>query len=133
MAKYLPHGGYFYSDISDGSDLNHIDFCFIIPENSSHGVMILKSVNEVAVYDFKELRDHHEDAKVLNYKKFNNKEEAYSKMMKWVGKMVKKSVDLDDGHISRYFSNKQDQNYGRPFFVFDQDKMKRVYNWMDSI
>ena len=130
MAKYLPHGGYFFSDISDGSDPNRVDFCFIIPENSTHGIMILKSGTEVVAYDFEELQNNRENAKVLNYKNFNSKDEAYSKMLKWIGKMVKKSVVLDNGQVSRYYNNKEDQTYNKPYFIFDQKRMKRIYDWM---
>lgn len=132
MYKYTPHGGYFYCDIGDGSDLIHVDFCFILPEQSSRGVMIIKSYLEVAAYDFDELFNERENAKVLNYRKFETSDEAYSKMMKWIGKMVKKSVSFDNKHISRYFNNKSDDNYETPEFVSDQERMSHVYEWMES-
>ena len=132
MAKYQPHSGYYYADIGDGFDFTKIDFCHIVPQGHETGVMILKCDNEVAIYDFKELLDRREQAKVLNYKRFNNPEDAYSKMLKWIGKLIKKSVFASDGyHVSRYYNNKQDQSYNSPKFIRNQE-MQQIYSYMEN-
>lgn len=130
MSKYQPHSGYFYVDIDDGSDPEKIDFCHIIPNEHKKGIMILKCDNEVAIYDFEELLKNKYLARVLNYKKFDNSDEAYSKMMKWIGKMIKKSVtSADTYHVSRYYNNKQDLIYKTPDFIWSK-RMQHIYQYM---
>lgn len=127
MSKYKPHYGMFYSDIGDGSSKEKIDFCFILPEKSTHGIIILKSITEVAAFDFHELKTKQEHAKVLNYKNLASADLAYDKMMKWIGKMIKKS-----SHNSRYYNNRSDKEYPSPIFL-SKVYMLNIYKWMDSI
>lgn len=131
MSSYLPHKGKFYSNISDGLDTSRIDFCHIIPDGSKYGIIVLKRYLEVLIYDFNDLLNNKENAKILNYKKCLDSDQAYLKMMKWIGKMVKKSVYLSDYHISRYYNNKADKEYQTPSFIYDKC-MSPIYEYMES-
>lgn len=94
--------------------------------------MILKSYTEVVTYDFEELLDNKKETKVLNYKNFSTPDLAYSKFMKWIGKMIKKGVSNDGKHIGRYYNNVTDEEYEKPMFISNEELMEPVYNWIRS-
>lgn len=132
MYKYKPHSGRFYSDIGNGKDQHHVDFVAIFPDEIGRGVIILKSYTELVAYDFDELLENKKDAKVLNYKNLSTPDLAYSKFMKWIGKMIKKGISIDEKHVGRYYSNTADEDYEKPMFVSDEELMKPVYEWMNN-
>jgi hypothetical protein len=84
-----------------GHDPNQLDLAVIYKE-TNRGVIIGKLKTEVIIIDIDLVNAYQGDTvTVLNYKRFPNTDEAYFKMMRWIGKMIKKSV------FSRYF-NKYD-------------------------
>jgi hypothetical protein len=84
-----------------GHDPNQLDLAVIYKE-TNRGVIIGKLKTEVIIIDIDLVNAYQGDTvTVLNYKRFPNTDEAYLKMMRWIGKMIKKSV------FSRYF-NKYD-------------------------
>lgn len=86
---------------SIGNDPNQLDLAIIYKE-ANKGVIIGKLKTEVIIVDIDLISAYHGDiVTVLNYKNLPNTDEAYDKMMRWIGKMVKKSI------FSRYF-NKHD-------------------------
>lgn len=123
--KYMPHSGKFYSDISNGSNPNRLDWCVIIPSESDDGVVIIKKNTSLVAFSRNAIMSK-DYSNPLNSKSFSNTDEAYSKMMKWIGKMVKKDSR------GRYFNNKTDRVYAIPENFSDKDldsisaKVKRI-------
>jgi len=86
---------------SIGNDPNKLDLAIVFKE-ANKGVIIGKLKTEVIIVDIDLIKAYKGDVvTVLNYKRFPNTDEAYNKMMRWIGKVAKKSI------FSRYF-NKYD-------------------------
>ena len=133
MPKYNSHSGVFYSNIGDGSDIE-VDFAMIKPDDSKSGVMVLKFEEWVVVYNFTSLLYEKDKALVLLSKECDNNQEAYIKMMKIIGKMIKKSgSEFADGHIARYYNNRADKEYVTPTFVKNSMLMNPVYKAMKHL
>ena len=80
-----------------GNDPNELDLA-IIHKECGKGVIIGKLKTEVIIVDIELINAYNGDeVTVLNYKNFSNTNEAYDKMMRWIGKLCKKSTE------SRYF------------------------------
>jgi len=104
-----------------GDDPNELDLA-IIHKECGKGVIIGKLKTEVIIVDIELINAYNGDeVTVLNYKNFSNTDEAYDKMMRWIGKMTKKSI------FSRYF-NKYD-----PYNHVTKDNMENVSNLISKI
>lgn len=115
--KYLPHSGKYYADIGNGSNPNRIDWVVITPDKHSDGVVIVKKNCTVVTYSHNSMINK-DFTKPLNMKVLNSTDEAYSKMMKWIGKMVKKDSR------GRYFNNKLDTSYDLPENISDKELLE---------
>lgn len=92
------------TDISHGYVKGRLDTA-IIEKERGRGLIISKIDNIVAAFDIQDLIKGKFFA--LNYKELSSPDEAYSKMMKWIGKMCKKSP------YSRYFNHKDPYGFQR--------------------
>lgn len=104
VTEYKPHTVRCVVNIK-GS--NHIDYCVCC--QGKKALIIVKYQKSCAIYDFKELMEGRYEP--LNSKVFETMGEAYDKMMRWIGKMVKKSDK------SRYYNN----STGSYIFIFNFD------------
>lgn len=93
-----------HSFIGDGSDPYELDVAIIYKGPHSNSLVIAKLGTYVAAFDGPDLKN---EGKLfaLNYKNCATTDEAYSKMMKWIGKMAKKSSN------DRYFQHKDPYGY----------------------
>ena len=130
--KYSSHTGCFYSDIGDGTE-DKIDTAIIIPSCIDAGVVILKYKKEIGVFDFKDLMENNKKAKVLLSRVCVDPNEAYEKMLKLIGKMVKKGISADKMHISRYFTNTANKDYAKPRFLCNANLMDDVYRILEEV
>ena len=128
MAQYEAHSGRYYSDIEDGSR-NRVDFAIIHPTASPNAVVVMKNNKWVCVYDCKDIYSNKENALPLLSKECKTNDEAYTKLMKVIGKMVKKSYYIKGtDHKARYYNNKQNKDYEFPPFISNKILMKPVYD-----
>ena len=116
--KYKPHDGRFYSDISTGHE---VDFAII--ETDDKAVMVVKHDLEIAAIDAKNFFENI-PTPILLSKKCESTEEAYQKMMKMIGKMVKKDSR------GRYFTNTTHKDFETPEFFEDKALMKDLQRRM---
>lgn len=123
-APYKAHKGKFIVDIGYGLDPNKHDYCAIIQENGKFVVLVMHG-KSVAAYDGN-MFINKDYSYPLNHRRFQTTDEAYNKMMKWIGKMVKK-----DDH-GRYYNNRRYHEYDISEDEFDinalntiADKIKR--------
>ena len=104
-----------------GDDPNELDLA-VVHKECGKGVIIGKLKTEVIIVDIALIDAYDGDeVTVLNYKNFSNTDEAYDKMMRWIGKMTKKSI------LSRYF-NKYD-----PYDHVTKDNVENVTNLISKI
>ena len=115
---YREHTGSFIVNIGNGIDKDKYDWVCITQDNGS-GVVLIKHDSTCAAFDKKRFmsRDY---SHPLNYKHFNSSEEAYEKLMKWIGKMVKKD---DRG---RYYTNTRYKDYGYSEDEFDSKELDDI-------
>ena len=132
MVGYEPHSGAFYSDIGDGLS-SRVDFCMVKPDNLKNGVMILKYEKWCVVYNFTSLFYEKDKALILYSKECENNDEAYTKVMKLIGKMVKKNNIEGTDRVARYYNNKQNHVYEQPSFVKNEMLMNPVYKTMKRL
>ena len=116
--KYKPHDGRFYSDIGIGDD---VDFAII--ETDGSAVMVVKYELEVAAIDAKNFFEG-VPTPILLSKRCESTEDAYQKMMKMIGKMVKKDSR------GRYFTNTTHKDFYTPDFFKDKALMKDLQRRM---
>ena len=86
---------------AEGSD-TRCDYVICVQQPKS--LIVIKYNTACSVYDFNALMGG-DYSKPLNAKKFRTTDEAYEKMMKWIGKMVKNDTRY------RYYNNKVDHPY----------------------
>ena len=86
-----------FADISHGYIPGRLDTCIIDKGKGARKLAICKVDNIVAAFDVPDLLDG--EFYALNYKELKTSDEAYDKMMKWIGKMCKKTPN------SRYFQH----------------------------
>ena len=95
---------------------NHIDYCVCC--QGKKALIIVKYQKSCAIFDFKEIMNGR--YKPLNSKCFDTTGEAYDKMMRWIGKMVKKSDK------SRYYNNSTGKYHF--FFTFEVSVLETLRN-----
>lgn len=88
-----------HSFIGDGTDSYELDVAIIYKGPHSNPLVIAKLGTVVAAFDGPDLKNE-DKLFALNYKNCASTDEAYDKMMKWIGKMAKKSSN------SRYFQHR---------------------------
>ena len=98
---------------AEGSDIRSD---YVICYQQPKSLIIIKYNTAVTVYDFNAFMAG-DYSKPLNAKKFRSTDEAYDKMMKWIGKMVKNDTRY------RYYNNKVDHPYER---VIDNDPLNAL-------
>ncbi|MBR2247036.1 MAG: hypothetical protein IJ880_08440 [Bacilli bacterium] len=127
MTKYKPHSVKCYVDISD-DPYTHTDYCICYQPPKS--LIIIKYGTSCEIYDFKAFMDG-DFSKPLNAKKFNTTDEAYDKMMKWIGKMIKKDTRgrYYNNSVGPYHFNKviDDAVLNRLKEDIDMDKIKKAF------
>lgn len=87
-----------YTDISNGKD-NLPDIAVIAKydeDNTCYRVIIIKIKNHIGIFDLDDMIKR-EVFTILNYQISESSEDAYNKMMFWIGKLCKKTTS------SRYF------------------------------
>lgn len=84
---------------------------YIIIYQRTESLIIIKRDTAVSIYDFRAfmLGDY---STPLNAKRYDTREEAYDKMLRWIGKMLKNNTTY------RYYNNKVDHLY-EPVFSKD--------------
>ena len=115
---YRAHTGKFIVDIGNGTDPNKHDYCAIIQESGKFVVLIMHGCS-IAAYDGKKFVAN-DFSHPLNHKKFLTAEEAYDKLMRWIGKMVKKD---DRG---RYYTDTRYHDYQIADNEFIMEEMIKV-------
>ena len=92
---------------------------YIVIYQRTKSLIIIKRDTAVSIYDFRVfmLGDY---STPLNAKRFKTREEAYNKMMRWIGKMVKNDTSY------RYYNNKVDHLYEPVFSKDILDELRYV-------
>ena len=111
---YRAHTGRFIVDIGNGSDTKKHDYCAIVQESGKFVVLVMHG-SSCAAYDGKKFIAN-DFSHPLNHKKFLTTEEAYDKMMRWIGKMVKKD------ERGRYYTDTRYHDYriGDDEFILEE-------------
>jgi len=102
-----------------GRGLKKGEIDYAIVSKGDKGVIIIKIDKFVGCFDYEDFFDH-KIYTVLNYKESESTNEAYSKMMKWIGKMCKK-VD------GRYFNKINPYNHQVDYTIFNDRVIQEIY------
>ena len=121
---YRAHVGRFIVDIGNGNDPLKHDYCAIIQESGKFVVLVMHG-NSIAAYDGKKFISN-DFSHPLNHKKFLTSEEAYDKMMRWIGKMVKKD------ERGRYYTDTRYHDYKIEEDEFDTKELIAIANHIKS-
>ena len=115
--SYRKHTGKFIVRIGRGL-MDEYDYCAIIPDKR-HFVVLVKHNTSVVAFDG--IRFIKEDySHPLNYRKFDTADEAYNKLMRWIGKMVKKDVR------GRYYTDTRYHDYAFTGEEFDSNELNKI-------
>lgn len=121
---YRAHVGRFIVDIGNGSDPNKHDYCAIVQESGKFVVLVMHGAS-CAAYDGKRFINK-DFTHPLNHKKFLTAEEAYDKLMRWIGKMVKKD------ERGRYYTDTRHHEYNIDVDEFDMKEMAKIADIIKS-
>ena len=115
---YKPHKGSFIVDIGNGIDPNKYDYAAILQQNESF-VVLVKHGSSVIAFDGTRFIKN-DFSHPLNYKSFSSSEEAYEKLIRWIGKMVKKD------ERGRYYNDRAYKNYAYDESEFEESELRQI-------
>ena len=122
LFPFKQHRGTYEADISHGYKPGRADWAVVRDETTDTGVVAVKIDEYFAAYDYKDFMKG--NWFVLLSKKCIDTDQAYSKLMKFIGKMVKK----DNNPRNRYLHKHLDHAYGYFEDVFTDDILEDIRN-----
>lgn len=118
-SPYREHTGKFKVNIGNGSDKDKYDWVYIEQDSDGSGVVLVKHDCCCICFDSKRFKQK-DFSHPLNMKVLKTSDEAYEKLMKWIGKMVKKD------ERGRYFTDTRYKEYTYNETQFDSNRLGEI-------
>ena len=120
LTPFKQYRGRYEADISHGYEEGRPDWAVVRDDDTDTGVVAVKIDEYFAAYDYKDFMSG--ETFVLITKKCGTPEDAYFKLMKFLGKMMKK----DNNPRNRYLHKHRDREYEEFGEIFTEEILQDI-------